>query len=101
MRFLSLATAALLAPAALGAVIEPAVRPRNRGFGCGTHEPTPEELAATQEIAAMEVAQGGALEARQTVNVEVYFHILASGTSVADGYLTVHAPSSPLFPPFR
>lgn len=95
MRFLSLATAALLAPAALGAVIEP-VRPRNRGFGCGTHEPTPEELAATQEIAALEAAQGGAIEARQTVNVDVYFHILASGTSVADGYLTVHAP--PLVP---
>ncbi|KAK5659995.1 hypothetical protein OQA88_13461 [Cercophora sp. LCS_1] len=85
MRFFSLATAAIMVPAALGAVAE--VRPRNRGFGCGTHEPTPEQLAETQEIAVMEAAQGP-LEARQTVNVEVYFHILASSTSVADGYLT-------------
>lgn len=86
MRFFNLATAALLVPAAIAAVAE--IRPR-RPFGCGTHEPTEEELLNTQQIAAQEALEGPAVSARQVTNVDVYFHVVASSDSLSGGYLTV------------
>jgi len=94
MRFFNLATAALLVPAALAAVAE--IRPR-RAFGCGTHEPTEEELFNTQQIAAQEAIAGPAVAARQTTNVDVYFHVVASSTDLSGGYLTVRSASTFMF----
>ena len=88
MRFLSLATAALMAPAALGAAV-PEVRPARPGFGCGTHEPTQAEIEATKEIVALEASGNYSIETRQTKNVDVYFHVVAASTALSDGYLTV------------
>jgi len=89
MRFFSLATAVMAIPAVFAGPVKPEVRPGANGFSCGTRDPTPEQLLATQEIAALEVSGNSTLEARQSVNVDVYFHVVASSNSLSGGYLTV------------
>ncbi|KAM7194193.1 zincin [Rhypophila sp. PSN 637] len=82
MHFRSLTLAGLI-PSALAAGIP-------GRFGCGTDEPSRQHLQITQALAAQELseARSGNLTARATINVDVYFHVLASSTSVADGYVT-------------
>ncbi|KAK0652515.1 hypothetical protein B0T16DRAFT_323393 [Cercophora newfieldiana] len=75
-------------PAALAhPTAEAQVRP-GAGFGCGTRDPTPDQIQATQEIAVQEAAGNFSIVARQTVNVDVYFHVVASSTALSGGYLT-------------
>jgi hypothetical protein len=64
-------------------------------FGCGTAEPDAEHIGMSKVLAAQE-AKAGNLTARQTatVNVGVYFHVVAASTSVANGYLTVSSNHS-------
>lgn len=85
MRFASLFQGAVMASAALA---HPSTR--QRGFGCGTHEPTPKQLLEAQQLAVQEAHAGGvnAEVRRANYNVNVYFHVVASSTSVANGYLS-------------
>ncbi|KAK0720985.1 hypothetical protein B0H67DRAFT_484247 [Lasiosphaeris hirsuta] len=91
MRFIPLAIAALTAPSAFAATL--AVRPT---FGCGTREPTAAQIKITEKLAAYEEAAGlnnpSSFMARQavnaTINVDVYFHVVAASTALTDGYLT-------------
>ncbi|KAK3312672.1 hypothetical protein B0H66DRAFT_504574 [Apodospora peruviana] len=84
MRFFALAAAALAAPVAFAH----SIAERAPVFTCGTREPTTQELKIAQAFGIQEAAYNSSLEARQTINVRVYFHVLASGTGVANGYLT-------------
>ncbi|CAJ2502048.1 Uu.00g049010.m01.CDS01 [Anthostomella pinea] len=74
-----LALAALSATSALAA-------PSRGKFGCGA-EPTPELLAAAEQMAVQEAAGNTSFNALATVEVDVYFHVVASSTAVADGYV--------------
>jgi hypothetical protein len=87
MRFSALATAVMAIPAVLGSPLVPEVRP-GAGFSCGTRDPTPDEIAATQEIAALEASGNFTLEGRQNINIDVYFHVVASSTALSGGYIT-------------
>lgn len=91
MHFRSFALAGLVPSATLAAGIP-------GRFGCGTDEPSRQHLQITQELAAEEAVQAlsGNLTTRATINVDVYFHVLAASTSVADGYVSVCDPI--LFP---
>ncbi|KAK3377624.1 hypothetical protein B0H63DRAFT_451492 [Podospora didyma] len=79
-----LAFAAMLAQSAFGAVIED----RAPAFGCGTREPTTAELRLSQLIASQEEALVGNVTKRATINIDTYFHVVASSTSLSGGYLT-------------
>ncbi|KAG7141795.1 Extracellular metalloprotease like protein [Verticillium longisporum] len=61
-----------------------------RTFGCGTHEPSAEHVGMSKVLAAQEarVLESGNLTARATINVNVYFHVVAASQTVANGYLT-------------
>jgi len=58
-------------------------------FGCGTDQPSREHLQITQALAAEEAAfaASGNVTARATVNVDVYFHVIASSSSLSGGYV--------------
>lgn len=61
-------------------------------FGCGTPEPTENDLANTMALAAFEsetVRSGNMSIFSNPIVVPTYFHVVASSTSLADGYLTV------------
>lgn len=60
--------------------------PQKGKFGCAT-EASPEILAAAAEIAAQE-SSGSIVSVAATIEVDLYFHVVASSTSVADGYIT-------------
>lgn len=65
---------------------------RVQPFGCSTPRPTEEHIAISQVFEAEEeavAAVGNATTTRATINVDVYFHVVAASTSVADGYVTV------------
>lgn len=65
------------------------IAPRQeRAFGCGTAEPDAEHIGMSKVFAAQEARAAGNLTARATINVGVYFHVVAIGTTVANGYLT-------------
>ncbi|PKS05690.1 hypothetical protein jhhlp_007957 [Lomentospora prolificans] len=76
--------------AALGVLgVSGHVAPRqNRPFGCGTAEPDAEHIGMSKVFAAQEAKTDGNLTARATINVGVYFHVVAAGSGVSDGYLT-------------
>ncbi|KAH8672373.1 metalloprotease [Ilyonectria robusta] len=59
-------------------------------FGCGTAEPSAEHIGMSKVLAAQEAkaADSGDLAARATINVGVYFHVVARSQTVAGGYLT-------------
>ncbi|KAH8910356.1 zincin [Coniochaeta sp. PMI_546] len=59
-------------------------------FGCGTPEPSQEHVRISQKFAAQEkeFAASGNLSIAATINVDVYFHVVASSTAVSDGYVT-------------
>lgn len=63
-------------------------------FQCGTSEPSAEHVGMSKILAAQEARaakSGGDLTTRATINVGVYFHVVASSQTVAGGYLTVSA----------
>ena len=60
--------------------------PQKGKFGCAT-EPTPEILAAAAQIAAQEQS-GSLVSVAANIEVDLYFHVVAASTSVADGYVT-------------
>ncbi|KAL2130453.1 hypothetical protein VTI74DRAFT_6382 [Chaetomium olivicolor] len=85
MRLTSLA---LVAIAAQGAFARP--KPVERGFKCGAPEPDEEHIKISQGFAAKEahVFAAGNFTAQAVTTVDVYFHVVASSTSISGGYLT-------------
>ncbi|TPX08811.1 uncharacterized protein E0L32_009751 [Thyridium curvatum] len=59
-------------------------------FGCGTADPDSEHIGMSKVLAAQEARRGGSgnLTERATINVGVYFHVVAQSQTVAGGYLT-------------
>ncbi len=84
----------LLLPAVFAVTILAAATPKP--FGCGTPEPSQDHVRISQEFAAQEkeFAASGNLTIAATINVDVYFHVVASSTAVSDGYVTVGPPGS-------
>jgi hypothetical protein len=82
----------LLLPAVFAATVLTAATPRP--FGCGTREPSAEHVRISQKFADQEeeFAASGNLSIAATINVDVYFHVVASSTAVSDGYVTVRRP---------
>jgi len=88
----------LLLPAIFAALASAAATPKP--FSCGTKEPSAEHVKISQKFAAQEkeFAASGNFSILATINVDVYFHVVASSTAVSDGYVTVGTPeSSPLW----
>lgn len=59
---------------------------------CGTPEPTEEEIAIAKSFYQIEKEArlaGNATSAAATIEVNTYFHVLATSTSASGGYLTV------------
>ncbi|KXH35578.1 metalloprotease [Colletotrichum salicis] len=75
--------------AALAASVSAAVTPAVR-FGCATEEPSAEHFEISKKLAEEEAANNGtvSLAALATITVPTYFHIVASSTTVANGYIT-------------
>ncbi|KAF6828766.1 metalloprotease [Colletotrichum plurivorum] len=80
-----LLVAAFAASASAASIPEARGRP-----GCGTAEPTAEELELTKKLAELEEekAANGTFSLMATINVPTYFHVVASSQTVANGYLT-------------
>jgi hypothetical protein len=61
---------------------------------CGTPEPTEEQLQISGQMAIQEaqyLAENGTrFKAQAAINVNVYFHVVATAKTVAGGYLTVN-----------
>jgi hypothetical protein len=94
MHFSPIALQALFA-----AVVSAAATPR--AFNCGTPEPDQEHVKISQKFAAQEkefIASGN-FSIAATINVDVYFHVVASSTAVKDGYVTV-SPTTTLIKGF-
>ncbi|KAK3352121.1 hypothetical protein B0H65DRAFT_144868 [Neurospora tetraspora] len=85
MQIKSLLLAAAAAPAALGAAVN-TIKP----FNCGTDSPSRQHIQMTKELAEKEAAfaAAGGMSAQATINVNVYFHVVAASTSLSDGYVT-------------
>ncbi|KAI1414394.1 metalloprotease [Hypoxylon sp. FL1857] len=89
MLFKPAAAAALLASSAVAR----SVFPRASGNAtriCGTPEPTEQQIAASQAMLAKEreMRAKGEFRTLRSLTVNLYFHVVASGTNVDDGYLT-------------
>lgn len=58
---------------------------------CGAPSPTEEQIEVAKEFAVEEEAVriAGNSTRRAAINVNVYFHVLASSSSVSGGYLSV------------
>ncbi|KAB5530383.1 extracellular metalloprotease [Coniochaeta sp. 2T2.1] len=78
----------VLLPALCAALASAAATPRP--FGCGTHEPSAEHVKISQKFATQEkeFAASGNFSIMATINVDVYFHVVASSTALSDGYVT-------------
>ncbi|POS71985.1 metalloprotease [Diaporthe helianthi] len=66
---------------------------------CGTPDPTEEEIALAKSFYQVEKAArlaGNAVSAAATIEVNVYFHVLATSTSASGGYLTTSQISAQL-----
>ncbi|KAH7361605.1 extracellular metalloprotease [Plectosphaerella cucumerina] len=57
-------------------------------FGCGTAEPDAEHIGMSKVLAAQEARQDFNLTERATINVGVYFHVVASAQTAAGGWVT-------------
>lgn len=57
---------------------------------CGTPEPTDNqtEVASTFMVLENDAAESGNLTRRAAININVYWHVIATSTSVSGGYLT-------------
>lgn len=92
MQFKALILAAL---AASGVIAVPAVVSDvvSDARTCGVPHPTEEQLATSMKMAAQEAQHlaenGTSFKALATINVNVYFHVVAASKTVAGGYLTV------------
>ena len=64
---------------------EVANRPHLRG--CGTADPTPEEVAESDLLTNLRAA-GGALSAPGSINIPVWFHVIRQGSGTSNGDLT-------------
>ncbi|KFY14285.1 hypothetical protein V492_02724 [Pseudogymnoascus sp. VKM F-4246] len=93
---LALALASTIISPLSTVLAHPTNAPRESQFGCGV-VPTPEFLATAEKMAAEEaasksalglVAGDGAITAAATINVNVYFHVVAKSNSASDGYVT-------------
>lgn len=93
---LALALASTILSPMSAVVAHPTNGPRDTKFGCGV-VPTAEFLAAANEMAAEEAASksalgalaaDGAVSAAATINVNVYFHVVARSTTASGGYVT-------------
>ena len=87
MFFKSVASAALMATATLGARVPTVIKP----FGCGTEEPSRAHVQISQALAVQEAEMkaSGNFSIAATINVKVYVHVVAASTSNADGYISV------------
>lgn len=59
---------------------------------CGAPEPTEEQIALAKSFYVMEQearAAGNFSAAAQTIEVNVYFHVLSTSNAVEDGYISV------------
>jgi len=77
-----------LATAAMAHVV------RERPFGCGTPEPTAEQLKTSSALAVQEknkMTLFGA-EPLPVLEIDTYFHVVSISEDPADGYLTVRRP---------
>jgi hypothetical protein len=82
----------ILLPALFAAIASAAATPKPpKPFACGTPEPTQEHIKISQKFAAQEkeAAAAGNFSIAATINVDVYFHVVASSTALSDGYVTV------------
>ncbi|KAK4235206.1 metalloprotease MEP1-like protein [Achaetomium macrosporum] len=81
---------ALAAAAAHNAFAAPSLRPAERPFSCGAPEPDAEHIKISQKFAAQEAAAlaAGNFSIQAVTTVDVYFHVVASSTSLSDGYVT-------------
>lgn len=93
---LTLALASTILSPLSTVLAHPTNGPRNTKFGCGV-VPTPEFLATANEMAAQEASSksalgaltaAGGVSAAATINVNVYFHVVARSTAASGGYVT-------------
>lgn len=58
---------------------------------CTAPEPTEEQLEISRQMAIEEasILAEDSMSIQATISTNVYFHVVASGTTVAAGYLTV------------
>jgi hypothetical protein len=73
---------------------------------CAAPEPTEEQLEVSKQMALEEanhlMATGDQFQVEASISVNVYFHVVASGTTVAAGYLSVRSGMQKmLFAPVR
>ncbi|KAI1340795.1 hypothetical protein F5Y15DRAFT_32756 [Xylariaceae sp. FL0016] len=89
MFFKSLAAAALLASTTTAHVLVPRAS-GNLTRSCSTPDPTEKQLEVAQNMLAQERGrrETGAIRAQATINIDAYFHVVASSKSLSDGYLT-------------
>ncbi|KAI2465214.1 Metalloprotease [Annulohypoxylon bovei var. microspora] len=89
MFFKFAATTALLASSAAAHYVFPRAGENSTRL-CGTPEPTAEQIAASQAMLANERDRraNGEFRALEAFSVNTYFHVVASSTSVEDGYIT-------------
>lgn len=92
MRFTPIA---LAAAAVHGVVAAPQreVRPApgEQVFSCGAPEPDAEHIKISQQFAAQEaeLLASGNLTTQATINVDLYFHVVATSTDLSGGYIPV------------
>jgi hypothetical protein len=60
--------------------------PSSEIFGCGT-KTTPEILEVSRQFAAEEASGNGNFSIDATIEVDLYFHVVASSTSLSGGYV--------------
>ncbi|KFY69747.1 hypothetical protein V501_08368 [Pseudogymnoascus sp. VKM F-4519 (FW-2642)] len=93
---LTLALASTILSPLSTVLAHPTNGPRNTRLGCGV-VPTPEFLATANEMAAQEASSksalgaltaAGGVSAAATINVNVYFHVVAKSTAASGGYVT-------------
>ncbi|OBT57577.1 hypothetical protein VE04_02808 [Pseudogymnoascus sp. 24MN13] len=93
---LTLALASTILSPLSTVLAHPTNGPRNTRLGCGV-VPAPEFLATANEMAAQEASSksalgaltaAGGVSAAATINVNVYFHVVAKSTAASGGYVT-------------
>lgn len=74
----------------LGALVASCVAETPRS--CGAPEPTDEQIALAKSLYVMEKearVAGNYSALAQTIEINVYFHVLSTSNAVADGYISV------------
>lgn len=74
----------------LGALVASCVAATPRS--CGAPEPTEEQIALAENFYKIEQEArlaGNAVSAAQTIEVNVYFHVLSLSNATEDGYISV------------